>query len=68
MKHSYTFCRDCKWWNRLAEQGAKSQQGECRSHPPSVFFAGRTYHMFCEVSNRGFPITNADCWCGESHF
>jgi len=68
MKHSYTYCRECKWWSRLAEHGPESKQGECRRYPPSVFFAGRMYHTFGEVSNRGFPMTKEDWWCGEAHF
>jgi hypothetical protein len=68
MKHTYTFCKDCKWWCQLAEQGLKTPRGECRRNPPSVFFAGRTYNTFCEVSNRGFPITGEDWWCGEAKF
>ena len=67
MKHTYTYCKDCKWWCR-PEQGAKAQLGECRRYPPSVFFAGRVYEKFCEVSERGFPITGEDWWCGEAHF
>jgi len=42
--------------------------GECRRYPPAVFFIGRVYQTFCEVSNRGFPITAEDWWCGESKF
>ncbi len=68
MKHTYTYCKDCKWWCQLAEYGAKMQQGECRRYPPAVFFTGRVYQTFCEVSNRGFPITAEDWWCGESKF
>ena len=68
MKHTYTFCKDCKWWGRLEEQGPKALRGECRRYPPSVFFAGRTYQNFCDVSNRGFPITGEDWWCGEAKF
>jgi hypothetical protein len=68
MKHTYTYCRECKWWSRLAEHGEKTMQGECRRYPPSVFFAGRIYYTFGEVSNRGFPVTGEDWWCGEGHF
>ncbi len=68
MKHTYTHCRECKWWSQLAEHGAQRQQGECRRYPPSVFFVGRTYRTFCEVSERGFPITAEDWWCGEARF
>jgi hypothetical protein len=68
MKHTYTFCKDCKWWSQLAEQGAKVLRGECRRYPPSVFFVGRVYQNFCEVSNRGFPVTGEDWWCGEAKF
>ncbi|MBN2020992.1 MAG: hypothetical protein JW749_12305 [Sedimentisphaerales bacterium] len=68
MKHTYTFCRDCKWWNRLSEQNAGIHKGECRRYPPMVFFTGLVYHTFCEASKRGFPVTADDCWCGEAHF
>jgi hypothetical protein len=68
MKHTYTFCKDCKWWSQLAEDGVNRHQGECRRYPPAVFFTGRVYQTFCEVSNRGFPITAEDWWCGESKF
>jgi len=68
MKHTYTYCKDCKWWSQLAEQGPKVLRGECRRNPPSVFFVGRVYQNFCEVSNRGFPITGEDWWCGEAKF
>ena len=68
MKHTYTFCAECKWWARLAETGAHVTRGECRRYPPQVFFTGRVYQTFCEVSPRGFPITSEDMWCGEAHF
>jgi hypothetical protein len=68
MKHTYTYCKDCKWWYQFAEHGANMKQGECRRYPPAVFFTGRVYQTFCEVSNRGFPITAEDWWCGESKF
>jgi hypothetical protein len=68
MKHTSTYCKGCKWWSPLAEQGAMSRQGECRRYPPTVFFAGKMYYKYCEVSSRGFPITTEDVWCGEAHF
>lgn len=68
MKHTYTYCKDCKWWSQLAEYGTKMKQGECRRYPPAVFFTGRVYQTFCEVSGRGFPVTAEDWWCGESKF
>jgi len=68
MKHTHTFCSGCKWWSPLGEEGTKLPLGECRRYPPSVFFAGKTYYKYCEVSSRGFPITGEDWWCGEAHF
>jgi hypothetical protein len=68
LKHTYTHCGECKWWCPLAETGPESRRGECRRYPPSVFHTGRVYQTFCEVSNRGFPVTAQDCWCGEAHF
>jgi hypothetical protein len=68
MKHTYTYCKDCKWWGKLAEQGPKVHFGECRRYPPSVYFVGRVYQTFCEVSERGFPIVGEEWWCGEAKF
>ncbi len=68
MKHTYTFCKDCKWWSQLVDHGPQRNRGECRRYPPHVFFAGRVYQTFCEVSERGFPLTADDWWCGESKF
>lgn len=68
MRHTYTKCKDCKWWSPLSERGPQSQRGECRRYPPSVFFSGRVYETFCEVSQHGFPVTSEDWWCGEAHF
>ncbi len=68
MRHTHTCCRECKWWSKLAEMGPNAKKGECRRYPPSVFFTGLVYHSFCELSRRGFPVTEEDCWCGEAHF
>ncbi|UCC22524.1 MAG: hypothetical protein JSW23_00155 [Planctomycetota bacterium] len=63
-------CKGCRWWNLLSKGQSEVEKGECRRYPPSVFFfsIGVACEKYCDVSERGFPITSADCWCGEAHF
>jgi hypothetical protein len=68
MKRAFTKCVDCKWWNPLSDDKSQPPLGECRRYPPSVYFTGLVYHKYCKVSEKGFPLTANDCWCGEIHY
>jgi hypothetical protein len=68
MKHVQIICRDCRWWNPLPGAGAAVQSGECRRYPPSVLPSALDYHSSTEMSDRGFPLTGENDWCGEAHY
>jgi hypothetical protein len=68
MERVRTQCKDCRWWNPLAERRSGVRVGECRRYPPSVLPTGLVYHTFCERSDLGFPLSSEDGWCGEAHY
>lgn len=56
-------CKECRYFK--VHKGVPSQ-GSCRRYPP-VFHRGRDVDdgEWIEVTESGFPTTQAADWCGE---
>ena len=59
-------CENCKYWKKvtkIAFEGKKKDAGQCRIHPPRVFFSTFESRPKQVVKYR-FPFTADDDWCG----
>ncbi len=60
-------CENCEYWKKITKikfEGNKKDAGQCRKHPPRIFFS--TFESSPrQVVKYRFPFAANDDWCGE---